>query len=229
MTPLEYARSLNIVFVVGVPRSGTTWVLFLLSGHPDCRRVTADMLGVAIKQPTAETGLFLKGRSDGVIISVLNKLPSDKMLVEKTPAHVFAIERIKTILPNAKVVLVERSVVDVLRSMTAPGKRIPKPISLGRAIHNYKWYNDAVQKHLDKIDYTVRYEDLWANPITEANELFTFCGLNRNHTQAIVEETTGGKALPVDLRSCFRQGSPGDGVRSFTKEEMQKIRDMGLL
>jgi len=151
------------------------------------------------------------------------------MLIEKTPDHIFSIGRIKTLLPNAKIVLVERSVIDVLRSMTAPGKRIPKPISLDRAIRNYKRYNNAAQKHRDKVDYTIQYEDLWANPITEVNKLCTFLGLSTNHTQTIVEATTGGKALPVDLRSCFRQGTPGDGVRSFTEEAMQKIRDMGLL
>ncbi|MHB8080432.1 MAG: sulfotransferase, partial [Candidatus Krumholzibacteriia bacterium] len=60
-------RGANLIFVLGKPRSGTTWLLSALEHHPDCLALRPETRGIAVTTPTKETGLFVRGRADDAI------------------------------------------------------------------------------------------------------------------------------------------------------------------
>lgn len=212
----------NAVFVVGIPRSGTTWLLSILEHHPDCRAVTADMLGIKVAQPKKETGLFVRGFSDEEIVRRWAKLPRDKLLVEKTPVHIRCTARIRRLL-GAKILLIRRNPLDVLNSMLKPNvfwKESPK--TLKQALAEYKKFDVL----LDKIapDIFVRYEDFWSDPHGTANSVYAELGLSLAHTQAIVERTRFGRSLPERLKTVFDEGTSGQGRRNFSDADLEVIR-----
>jgi len=49
----------KLIFIVGIPRSGTTWVHSIISSHPECRLLLPEMLGMKKVRDTRETGLFV--------------------------------------------------------------------------------------------------------------------------------------------------------------------------
>ena len=212
----------DAVFVVGIPRSGTTWLLSILENHPDCRAVTADMLGIKVAQPTKETGLFVRGFSDEEIVRRWARLPDDKLLVEKTPVHIRCTRRIRQLL-GAKILLIRRHPLDVLNSMLKPNvfwKDSPK--TLERALAEYKKFDvplDAIAP-----DHFVRYEDFWSDPQSTADGVYAALGLSLDHTQEIVERTRFGRSLPDRLKTVFDTGTSGQGQRNFSQADLEVIR-----
>ncbi len=210
------------VFIVGVPRSGTTWLLSILESHPDCRAVTADMLGIEVAQPTKETGLFVRGFSDADILERWARLPNDKLLVEKTPVHIRHTARIRQLL-GAKVVLIRRNPLDVLNSMLKPNVFWPgSPKTLDDALVEYNKFNLPPARI--EADIHLRYEALWAEPVAVTNRLFSQLGLNQNHTEEIIASTRYGRNLPDRLKTVFDKGTTGQGDNRFTPEELARIR-----
>jgi len=201
------------VFIVGIPRSGTTWLLSILSQHPDFLAITPEMLGIKANHPTMETGLFIKGFPDSEILRRWNKLPDDRILVEKTPAHIAEADRIKKLL-GARIILIHRNRLDVICSMLKPNPFwTGSPKTFDAAIKIYNKFNVQVSA-----DYTVSYEDLWANPVDESKRLFAFLGVSTSSTRDIVTVTNLGKSLPLKLKSVFDKGTPGQGehLKEFT-------------
>ena len=194
------------IFIVGTPRSGTTWLLSILGQHPDCLAVTPEMLGINVSRPTMETGLFVRGFSDSEILQRWNRLPVNKILVEKTPAHIKETDRIRKIL-GAKIILIHRDPSDVIFSML---KSNPfwenSPTTIKEAIKIYNRFNVDVTP-----DYTVKYENLWIDTVNEVDRLFSFIGLSAATTHDIINATKFGRNLPLKLKSVFDKGTPGQG------------------
>lgn len=209
------------IFIIGIPRSGTTWILMILSNHVDCQRVTAEMLGIKTDLPTLETGLFMRGFSDEEILKRWSFLPKDLILIEKTPGHIFETKKIKRLL-NAKIILVKRNCFDVLYSMINKNIFWPEsPKTLDDAIRLYKSYN--VTFNSIEFDYIINYEDLWNNPFDETYKLFDFLGLGTEDIDKIIHKTLFGGDLPENLKSVFRKGVPGQGCEFFNSKQRDKI------
>jgi tetratricopeptide (TPR) repeat protein len=215
--------SKNLVFIVGIPRSGTTWLLSILEKHPDCFIMTPANLNIDVEQVTKETGLFLRNYSDDEIIAKVNRLPQDKILVEKTPGHIFQMHNIKRIFPNAKIILIERNKYDILFSMVQKNsfwKNSPK--SLDEAINLYIKYQKTIEKYTD-FDYVLSYERLWDFTLSELTKLMNFLNLSTIPIKQIIEETRLGKSLPEGLKEVFRKGEPGQGLTEFSKNDLSLI------
>lgn len=134
-----------LVFVVGCPRSGTTWVQRLLASHPNVatgqetdlfdvyvgpqirawRRFAMPgssgrgIVGLACYMDDAR---FLKGIRT-YLVSLLNAILAPvrdgQMFVEKTPSHALFLEEIRCLLPACKVIHVVRDPRDVAASLLA--------------------------------------------------------------------------------------------------------------
>lgn len=138
----------NLLFIVGCPRSGTTWLQRLLAGHPDVRTgQESDLfdiyLGPQLRAWKRELDPAASGRggvglgcylSDeeylrrlktfaiALVEPMVGGLQTGQVFVEKTPGHVLWIPEILTLFPRARFVHVLRDARDVVASLLAASR-----------------------------------------------------------------------------------------------------------
>ena len=182
------------IFVLGLPRSGTTLVDRILSSH---RAVTSlgelsNFAVALVRQAGAAQGkreLIRKsatldfaalgeayGRSVGAIDAVAERL------IDKTPVNFLYLGLIAMALPNARIVHVRRGAMDVCYAMYKTLFRMAYPFSydlndLGRYYLAYRklmahWRTVLPERFLD-----LDYEDLIANQEDVSRRLVAHCGL----------------------------------------------------
>lgn len=137
-------RGHNLVFVVGCPRSGTTWVQRLLAAHPRVRtgqesdvfdlyvgpqlrtwrrelRATDGRGGVGLAAHLEE-GEFvaaLRRYMLALLEPMVGGLVEGELFLEKTPSHAVFLDEIHELLPDARFVHVLRDARDVVASLLA--------------------------------------------------------------------------------------------------------------
>lgn len=211
------------IFIVGAPRSGTTWLLSMLEGHPQCRAVTPELLGIVPARPTKETGIFLRGLSSREIVSRFLQLPADHALVEKTPGHLLQVGRIKRVFPGARIILVRRNSKDVIWSMIqANAFWEGSPKTIAEAVRLYSSYSRAEAIYYG-YDAVVDYETLWDKPVEVVARLLNELGLDAGPASSLVAQTGEGRSLPQALSGVFRKGAPGEGGIHFTAADQSFI------
>lgn len=210
-------RGEDLIFILGKPRSGTTWLLSALEHHPQCRALTPADLGIQVGGPTKETGLFVRGLSDETIAARVAAARGDgRRLVEKTPAHLLEAERIRRLFPGAKLVLIRREPFDVVYSLVQKNEFWPTcPKTLPDAMDLYLRYERAEPRAAAAADCRVNYEDLWRDPVGELTRLCAALGLAAEPVPRLVAATRAGRSLPAALKGVFREGTPGQGRSRF--------------
>jgi len=140
-TKLDAQFDKKLVFLVGPPRSGTTWLQGLLANHPSIGTAQESHLFNHFIQPMQdkwnEMLLFDDGRggigmpaylteSDffelkrRIAIDVYSKVPEfdmNDLFLDKTPDHIRCIEEIRNLFPGAKIILLLREPEDVIESL----------------------------------------------------------------------------------------------------------------
>ncbi len=214
-------RGGDLIFVLGKPRSGTTWLLSALEHHPQCRALGPADLGIAVDRPTKETGLFVRGLADADILARVAAARGDgRRLVEKTPAHLLEAGRIRRLLPDAKLVLIRRDPLDVVWSTVQKNEFWATcPRTLPDAVDLLVRYERREPAAAAVADATVAYEDLWADPVGALTRLCVALGLDPAPVPAIVEATRDGRSLPDALKGVFREGTPGQGRARLGAEQ----------
>jgi len=154
-------RGRNIVFVVGCPRSGTTWVQKLLAAHaqiktgqesdlfalyvgPQLRawRNNLDQsensrggLGLACYHREMEFMDILRTYLDALLAPMVAGLNDGELFVEKSPAHALFLNEIMELLPESRIIHVLRDPRDVVASLMAASKSWGKSWAPGNAAH----------------------------------------------------------------------------------------------
>jgi hypothetical protein len=171
-------RGSNIAFIIGCPRSGTTYVKSLLAYHPKVRTgresyLFAWYLGPLVQswnRPRAQKARGFAGlrayltndefhqvlyeTSDRLLGFMAPNMRPDEIFVEKTPNHVYWIPEILEVFPNARFIHVLRDARDVTASMLAASKTFGKDWAPRFAfIAAHRWVNHVtaareVQKKL---------------------------------------------------------------------------------
>ena len=145
----EYLGS-NIVFVVGCPRSGTTWLRKLLASNPKVHsgresNLFAWYLGSQVRSakkdfkvprgsskfPTGLCSYFEEAEFRAALRDYMLKLMKPmvgslgpgEIFVEKTPKHAFFIPEIIDMLPQSRIVHILRDGRDVVSSLLAASKK----------------------------------------------------------------------------------------------------------
>jgi hypothetical protein len=139
---LDYAGA-NLLFVVGCPRSGTTWVQRLLATHPLIRTgQESDVfdlyigpqlrawereldpessgrggVGLGCYFTAAEFRAVLKGYLLKLLEPMVGGLGPSELFLEKTPGHVLYVPEIHALLPAARFVHVLRDARDTVASL----------------------------------------------------------------------------------------------------------------
>lgn len=179
------------IFVVGMPRSGTTLVEQVLASHPDVYGAgeldLMDRLSQHIPSyPASVSGLNTADLQmlGETYLKNLPALPQGKnRITDKRPLNFFHIGLIRLILPNARIIHVMRDPADTCLSCYSKlfAANIAFSYNLAELGRFYRRYHElmahwrAVLPHGSMLD--VRYEDMVANPEEQTRRLLDYCNL----------------------------------------------------
>lgn len=138
----------NIVFIIGSPRSGTTWLQRLVASHPCVQTGQESKLFLYVgthlqmwredlvfpsRSGRCATGLacYLKEEEflgihqsyfNALLDAMLKPLKPGQIFLEKTPSHALFVPEIIQLLPAAKIIHIIRNPHDVVASMLAAAR-----------------------------------------------------------------------------------------------------------
>jgi tetratricopeptide (TPR) repeat protein len=182
------------VFVLGMPRSGTTLVERILASHPDvfgAGELTAfgDAAGGGYEPKplpfdvASLSGDELRRLGGRYLAQVLPRAPQAKRIIDKLPANFRFIGLIRLALPNARIIHVRRDPRDTCFSCYSQlfVSNLEYTYDLGELGRTYKAY-EALMAHWRAVlpegaMLEVEYETLVGNFEAEAQRLVAFCGL----------------------------------------------------
>jgi hypothetical protein len=188
--------SLQPIFVLGMPRSGTTLTESIIAGHPLV--YGAGELGhlqrifrIETADQVAQLKALLLAKPDEIsrkIAQYVARLdehaPGSPRITDKMPANFLLLGLIHALLPNARIIHVARDAVDTCVScFTRLFERSQyhsyDQVELGRYYNAYSRLMEHWAKLLPATAFhTVSYEALVNNPEAEARAMISYCGLD---------------------------------------------------
>lgn len=177
----------NIVFIVGSPRSGTTWLQRLLASHPQMhtgqesdifdgyigpqlrywRRFSQphasgrSVIGLACYLTEEEFLQVLKEYMLKLLEPMVGGLQEGELFLEKTPSHALFLSEIMELLPEARVIHMLRDARDVVASLLAASKSWGArwaPKTAGSAAHMWRRHVQAFREASQKSSEEQFYE-----------------------------------------------------------------------
>ncbi|MGF1630924.1 MAG: sulfotransferase [Kiloniellaceae bacterium] len=205
----------NYVFLLGAPRSGTTWLQIMLSKHPDIatcqethlfsgflsglqrswRHHENDRRGIGL-QAAISREQFVALQRD-FALAVLESIGDTPIILEKTPAHITVLDDIREVLPEARFIHIIRDPRSVAASLAAAGKDWGRSWASTSAVHNARRWTSNVTagirlRQADPATYfEIRYEDLLDDTARNLEHMFSWLGIDRSSElcQRVAEET----------------------------------------
>ena len=186
------------VFIVGMPRSGTTLIEQIMASHPQafgagelpnfCQAVTAIFSAADLPPPfpealLTESGEDLRRLGARYLAEIVPLAPTAARIVNKMPSNFLFAGLIHLALPNARIIHAVRDPLDTCMSgfskLFANGQYFTYDLAeLGRYYHHY----DAMMQHWRSVlppgrILDVRYEDLVVDLAGQARRIVQHCGL----------------------------------------------------
>ena len=206
----------NIIFIVGLPRSGTTLLHQIISNKENIfgagelvffNKYISDLANKHQDKDLIEISTNIKKDFNKLITDINFK---EKFIVEKTPDNFLWLGILKLIFPKAKIIHISRNIKDNIFSLYKHNFEQ----------NSYIWsYNDDhlityVNRYLDMMDfwkselkdqiYNINYEELVLNPQASIKEVFDFCGLE---FESDVFNYSNSKT-PIDTLSSVQSRKP---------------------
>jgi len=177
MEMLDYTGK-NLIFVVGCPRSGTTWLQRLLMSHPKIHsgqesnvfdmfvghqlRMWKLLMSKKEGRPVGLPAYFkesdykriLKSYLMDLLAPMIGSLPETDYFLEKTPGHALFLDEIKELLPDARFIYILRDVRDVVASLVAASRGWGKswaPSSVEASAKTWVRYLETVNQFKSKV------------------------------------------------------------------------------
>ncbi len=195
--PRASIRSERPVFIVGMPRSGTSLVEQILDSHPDIHGAgeltTVSYLATSLPrrlktEATYPYCLTTLGQetADALASQYLELLtelsPDARRVTDKLPGNFMFLGFIEQIFPGARVIHCRRDPMDTCLSCYFLDFTMPMPYSyklndLGVYYRGYERLMAHWRQVINLPLYEVQYENLIDNPEKISRELVAFCGL----------------------------------------------------
>lgn len=183
------------MFVLGLPRSGTTLVDRILSSHPQVESVgeindlalaiTSLCRGASSKEEMVRKSASIGGPdlASAYRRSTCERAPNARFIVDKTPLNFLYIGLIARAMPSARIIHLERDPMDVGFAMFKTLFRMGYPFSYDlEDIGRYIVAKQRLMTHWSELlpgrIVTVRYEDLVADQEGESRKLIGSVGLD---------------------------------------------------
>lgn len=182
------------IFIVGMPRSGSTLLEQILASHPEVygageQKILGTVISQSLGEYTLEHFAYMSAEELSAIgetyIKQLRALSSrnSRYITDKMPANFFYIGIIKAILPNAKIIHTMRNPSDSCFSCF--GKFFKDSMNFA---YTLKELGDYYARYMDLMNYwhevipsqnllDVSYEKLVTNFESEAKRILNFIGL----------------------------------------------------
>ena len=186
----------NLIFIVGLPRSGTTLLHQIISSHSKTfgaeeSHFLSDYLSEKFKDENSFTQFFTKEvANDDLVLKLSNDIFSNykmydenKIIVDKMPFNFKWIGFIRIFFPKAKVIHCNRNPIDSAFSIYRnlfDGPKMGWSYNQEYLVKYVNLYNDLMsfwQKKLGNFIYECHYEKLVANQIGETKKILEFCNL----------------------------------------------------
>lgn len=204
----SFDREITPIFILGMPRSGTTLTEQILSNHPKvhgCGEINDLTDSINEYFPELDSALMLENifrasrdlfkNIGNKYISSLKKYSNTKLFfTDKMPFNFKVIGLIKVCLPNAKIIHCYRNPNDNLLSIYKNNFSkdiMPWAYSQSELKKYYKLYNKLMEhykKVLGGFIYNFDYDILTKNPEQEILKLVKFCNLDWNDACLKVEQ-----------------------------------------
>jgi len=189
------------IFVLGMPRSGTTLTETIIASHPmvygagelnDILEIASQARGInsanenSIGYPLNLQGITpaeLKSMAEHYINALQPRAPASPRITDKMPANFNFLGLIHLMLPNAKIVHVKRNPVDTCvscytRLFNKSQLQSYDLKEIGRYYRNYATLMEHWRKVLPAGSfYEIQYEDIISDAEGQSRALIEYCGL----------------------------------------------------
>jgi len=239
------SRDETSIFIVGMPRSGTTLVEQILASHPDvhgagelecleqiiassCEGINAQDFPENL---CAVDKIFFQDLGREYLEAVRKRAPDVKFITDKMPLNFRFVGFIKLILPNAKVIHTRRNPMDTCLSVfknyfAGVHEYSYDIVELG----NYYNYYSSLMQHWNTVIpdfvYDIQYEDLIADQAGQTRSLLEFCNLKWDDRCLDFHNTK----RPVKTASVEQVRRPiyRDSIQSWKryKDQLQPLKNI---
>lgn len=187
------------IFVLGMPRSGTTLTETIIASHPDVYGAgelpdLLHILGQEIGTPPVGyplnlnclTKADLTRMGEQYVEQLKRRSPDSPHITDKMPANYLAVGMIHLMLPHAKIIHIKRNPVDTCVSAFTRlfNKSQHQSYDLSELGQYYCDYMSIMAHWREVLPagsfYEIQYEDLVADQEEESRKLIEFCGLEWN-------------------------------------------------
>jgi LPS sulfotransferase NodH len=206
------------VFIVGVPRSGTTWLWSLFKALPNVE--------VLVKEAgVSESGVFVRGDTVSAKLKVEQaiSLSGDKVLVEKTPEHFWHMQAIKSAFPDARIVWITRDLRDAIASMMHTDHSAFR-MSFDQAIAYTEFFLKKGLNQIECVTNVVSYEELASNTEKAFTNLLEELGVSYTKSDVYRAVSLNTNANAIDWN--FRKGLVGSYKTDLSFEQIEYIETL---
>jgi hypothetical protein len=212
-----------IVFIVGLPRTGTTVLERMLGNHPSIHaagELNAFHAALCMAEdrflPMPATTRDLPAVTDPQAVgrhyrdAIAHMAGSDRVVVDKNPANFLYSALIADAMPEARILCLHRDPMDACFSNLKelfPGDAYPYSYSFDALAAQSDWFERmrlAFEDALPQRFMSVSYEAMVADPRSMADRVFAFCGLDYHDGAERIERNTA----PVSTASSTQVREP---------------------
>ncbi len=223
-------NSRQIIFIVGMPRSGTSLVEQILSSHHNVygggelvflKKILSDKIFFNLKNKDTtfeiNENLFQK-ISDEYLKKISQINDTEKVFTDKAPLNFRYIGFIKKMFPNSKIINCNRNSLDICWSNYKNffGENLPFTNDMSDLANYYKLYQNLInfwEKKFPKDIYQMNYEALVNDSLNEVKKLLSFCELNWDPN--CMKHEKNEKTIKTASASQARQPINKTGLKTF--------------